>query len=515
MNSERQGTDMKKIIVLLVALLVVLTSCKGKVQLSDDEILTAIRENNTAEKLKERYKNIYYKDARSGEICSFYDDRSSTATSYFDDKGVITKTTIREKDFLYTLEQDGSFSQEIVLKEDEDVWKKAEEILKCLEFESLEKTDAFYIVSAHANQQGLETLYEKNPKNAAMNLLVSTKDFTLTSIQNETLTYEDSSKETLPELDLLYDQGEQDVEMAKLLRDHFAQNTDYRSCTIIVDAQGADKSVIQYNIAKGVKSGVILSEDYKVINRLTTADNDACDNDVTYYVTNKEGEDMEKEHEGDLSKDGVYPDDASGFVSINEVIPDAILEIRYATNYNFMGDRVDGYEEPIALLTKEAAQALKGVAEDLKKQGYLLKIYDGYRPQKAVDHFVRWASDLKDARMKDVFYADVDKSELFSRGYIAEKSSHTRGSTVDLTLVDRASGKDVDMGSVFDLFNEISHSDYQDLTPEQLANRLVLRQAMVSHGFVPLTEEWWHFTLDNEPYPETYFNFPVNSDVLN
>ena len=506
---------MKKIIVLLAAMLLILTSCKGKGQMMDEEILTAVRENNTAEKLKERYKNIYYKETGKDEVCSFYDDRSSTATSYFNDKGEITKVTIREKDFLYTMNQDGSFSQEIVMKEDKDVWKKAEEILQCLEFEGLEKTDAFYIISAHANQQGLETLYANNPKNAAMNLLVSTKDFTLTSIQNETLTYEDSSKEVLPELDLLYDQGEQDVEMAKLLRDHFGQNTDYRSCTVIVDAKDADKSVIQYNVAKGAKSGVILADGYKVINRLTTVDNDACDNDVTYYITNKEGDDMEKEHEGEMSKDGVYPDDASGFVSINEVIPDAILEIRYATNYNFMGDRVDGYEEPIALLSKEAAQALKGVAEDLKKQGYLLKIYDGYRPQRAVDHFVRWASDIKDTRMKDVFYADVDKSELFQRGYIDAKSSHTRGSTVDLTLVDRATGKDVDMGSVFDLFNEISHSDYQDLTPEQLANRLILRQAMVSHGFNPLQEEWWHFTLNNEPYPETYFNFPVNSDVLN
>ena len=506
---------MKKIIVLLAALLMILTSCKGKTQLSDEEILTAVRENNTADKLRERYKNIYYKEARTDEVCSFYDDRSSTVTSCFDDEGIITRTTIREKDFLYTLNQDGSFSQEIYMKEDADVWKKAEELLKCLEFEGMEKSEAFYIISAHANQQGLQTLYEDSPKNAAMTLLVSTKDFTLTSVQNETLTYEDSSKVTLPELDLLYDQGEQDVEMAKLLKDHFAENTDYRSCTVIVDAQGADKSVVQYNVAKGVRSGVILSDGYKIINRLTTADNDACDNDVTYYVTNREGEDMEKEHEGDLSKDGVYPDDASGFVSINEVIPDAILEIRYATSYNFMGDRVDGYEEPIALLSKEAAEALKGVADDLKKQGYLLKIYDAYRPQRAVDHFVRWANEIKDTRMKDVFYPDVDKSELFARGYIAEKSSHTRGSTVDLTLVDRASGHDVDMGSFFDFFGEISHSDYQDLTPEQLANRLILRQAMVAHGFVPLQEEWWHFTLNNEPYPETFFNFPVNSDVLN
>ncbi len=506
---------MKKTIVLLAAMLLILTSCKGRQQLSDDEILAMVRENNTAEKLKERYKNIYYKETRAKEVVSLYDDLESTVTSYFNDRGEVTKVTIREKDFLYTMNQDGSFLQQIVMKEDDDVWKKAEEILKCLEFETVEKTDAFYIISAHANQQGLETLYEKTPKNTEMNLLVSTKDLTFTSIQNETVTYEDSSSETLPELELFYDQGEQDDEMAKLLRDHFAQNTDYRSCTVIVDAKGADKSVIQYNVATGVKSGVIPAEGYNVINRLTTVDNDACDNDVTYYVTDKEADDMEKEHEGDLSKDGVYPDDASGFVSVNEVIPDAILEIRYATNYNFMGERVNGYEEPIALLTKQATEALKGVAADLKRQGYLLKIYDCYRPQKAVDHFVRWASDIKDTRMKDVFYADVDKSELFARGYIAEKSSHTRGSSVDLTLVDQASGKDVDMGSVFDLFAEISHSDYQDLTPEQLANRLVLRQAMVDHGFLPLAEEWWHFTLDNEPYPETYFNFPVNSDVLN
>ena len=219
-----------------------------------------------------------------------------------------------------------------------------------------------------------------------------------------------------------------------------------------------------------------------------------------------------------------------GFVRLAEAVPDAILEIRYYSTYNFVGDRIDGYERPTALLTVEAAKALKAVSDDVKSQGYRLKIYDAYRPQRAVTHFMKWAKDTGDTRMKAYFYRDLDKSVLFAQGYIAEKSGHSRGSTVDLTLFDMAAEKDVDMGGTFDWFGREGHPkwcgnpDTQEYTgkfegsdtpsdrkinAQQFHNRMILRAAMIRHGFKPLEEEWWHFTLENEPYPHTYFDYPV------
>ena len=197
------------------------------------------------------------------------------------------------------------------------------------------------------------------------------------------------------------------------------------------------------------------------------------------------------------------------FVSIAEVVPDAILEIRYYTTYNFVGARIDGYRQPTALLTREAADSLRAVSDDVLAQGYRLKIFDAYRPQCAVDHFVRWAADVSDTLMKPFFYPDLDKSVLFEQEYIMEKSGHTRGSTVDLTLFDMATEREVDMGGTFDWFGIESHPDYTDITPQQYANRMILREAMLRHGFKPLASEWWHFTLADEPYPDTYFTFPV------
>lgn len=202
-------------------------------------------------------------------------------------------------------------------------------------------------------------------------------------------------------------------------------------------------------------------------------------------------------------------DDASQFVNLTDVVPDAILEIRYYSTYNFVGARVDGYLEPTALLTRQAADSLRAVSDDLMKQGYRLKIFDAYRPQCAVDHFVRWAADVNDTLMKPYFYPEVPRDRLFELGYIAKKSGHTRGSTVDLTLFDMATEKEVDMGGTFDWFGLESHPDYHGITPEQYHNRMILREAMLRHGFKPIGEEWWHFTLKDEPFPNTYFTFPV------
>ena len=207
-----------------------------------------------------------------------------------------------------------------------------------------------------------------------------------------------------------------------------------------------------------------------------------------------------------------YSNDTHGFVSVGEVIPDVLLDIRYYSSFNFIGERIDGYEEPAALLTREAAQALKEASNEAMEQGFRLKVFDTYRPQKAVDHFVRWAKDPEDIRMKAFFYPDLEKTEIIPQGYIAEHSGHSRGSTVDLTLFDMATQQDVDMGGTFDFFGELSHPDYSGVSEVQHANRMLLQSLMVKHGFRPLETEWWHFILDNEPWPDTYFTFSVRNE---
>ena len=199
--------------------------------------------------------------------------------------------------------------------------------------------------------------------------------------------------------------------------------------------------------------------------------------------------------------------DKRDFAPVYTVIDDAVYDIRYYSSYNFTGKRIDGYKAPVAYMTKEALKALSSAAADLRKQGYRLLIWDTYRPQKAVDNFVKWINDPNDAGDK-TFYPDLKKSDLLAGQYIMEKSGHTRGSTVDLTLI-KKDGSFVDMGGTFDLFSEISHPDYKKLTRKQKKNRQILHDAMTKAGFQGIDSEWWHFTLKNEPYPDTYFNFDV------
>ena len=206
--------------------------------------------------------------------------------------------------------------------------------------------------------------------------------------------------------------------------------------------------------------------------------------------------------------------DPSAFVVLSDYVPSIVQEIRYYSTYNFVGDRIDGYEDPIALITLEAARALKHVANEMNVRGLRLKVFDAYRPAMAVKHFVLWGIEDLDLRMKPYFYPDLEKEDLFSKGYVASQSSHSRGSAIDLTLLDMATGKELDMGSPFDLFSEVSHPDYQGVTEEQFANRMLLRDTMLRNGFAPIDCEWWHFSLADEPYPNTYFEFPVSASYL-
>lgn len=199
----------------------------------------------------------------------------------------------------------------------------------------------------------------------------------------------------------------------------------------------------------------------------------------------------------------------AGFEYIHKIIPDAVYDIRYAGEKNFTGRPVPGYLAETALLTKEALMQLKAAADELRKKGYRLLIYDAYRPQKAVDSFVSWARDPADTLSKSEYYPDLPKNQLFPLGYIASRSGHTRGSTIDLTLIDAQSEEPLDMGSPHDYFGEISHHTTSTVTAEQKSNRELLRTAMVRNGFRSYSKEWWHYTLRHEPYPDTYFDFDV------
>lgn len=200
-----------------------------------------------------------------------------------------------------------------------------------------------------------------------------------------------------------------------------------------------------------------------------------------------------------------------GFVYLDHAIPGIKTDLRYASSNNFVGRPIIGYVSQRAVFTTPAAKALAGVQADLKPFGLELLVFDSYRPQQAVNDFVAWSKDLTDKRMKSVYYPAVDKTVLFPEGYIAERSGHSRGSTIDLTIVaSLGTEHDLDMGTQFDYFGPESWPAYTEVTPQQRANRLLLRTLMMKNGFQPYEQEWWHFTLDHEPYPDTYFDFIVD-----
>ena len=204
---------------------------------------------------------------------------------------------------------------------------------------------------------------------------------------------------------------------------------------------------------------------------------------------------------------------AFGFVNLADFMAQhevaLTVDVRYFGADNFMGAKVDGYAAEKIYATEEAAAALLIVQKILNSRGLALKVFDAYRPQQAVDHFVRWAKDLGDARMKSKYYPRVNKENLFSEGYIASRSGHSRGSTIDLTIVNLADGAEFDMGTSWDFFDPLSWPLSDQVSLSQRANRDTLREVMIAGGFRPLDEEWWHFTLDEEPYPDRYFNFKV------
>ena len=197
-----------------------------------------------------------------------------------------------------------------------------------------------------------------------------------------------------------------------------------------------------------------------------------------------------------------------GFVDAATVVPDLVVEMRYFGSNNFIGRPVDGYEKPVCLLTRQAAAALAAVARDLAPRGFGLKVFDCYRPARAVRHFLRWADDPNDPGRPE-YQPGLDKHDLFRLGYLAKRSGHSRGSTVDLTLVRLADRGELDMGTFYDFAGPRAWLTDRSVSAEVKANRTVLVEAMGRRGFKPYVKEWWHFTLQGEPFPDTYFDFPV------
>ncbi|WP_110932012.1 M15 family metallopeptidase [Paenibacillus bouchesdurhonensis] len=232
-------------------------------------------------------------------------------------------------------------------------------------------------------------------------------------------------------------------------------------------------------------------------------------------ISEQEGEEAESEAEAGQAGDHPAVEIAKarklpeGFVYVDEVLKHAFYEIRYYGEYNFVGQPIDGYHAPFAILSEQAANALKKAEQALEPLGYALLIYDAYRPQKAVEHFGQWAADERDVKMKEEFYPDIDKKNVFKLGYLSHRSGHSRGSTVDLTLADQETGEPLDMGGIHDFLGEISAHDAAGLTEAQAENRLLLKETMMAAGFKPYRKEWWHYTLNNEPYPKKYFDFDV------
>lgn len=198
-----------------------------------------------------------------------------------------------------------------------------------------------------------------------------------------------------------------------------------------------------------------------------------------------------------------------GFVEAKAIIPDLDVELRYFGSNNFVGKPIDGYNANKLIITLQTANAIKLIQAELQNQNLCLKVYDGYRPQRAVNHFVTWARDLNDTINKQIFYPEVNKRNLFEAGYIASKSGHSRGSTLDLTIIDGNTGVPLDMGSPYDFFGEASWVDFDILTSEQKENRQLLQRILLKYGFRNYPKEWWHFTLRREPFPNTYFDFPI------
>lgn len=509
---------MKKLKICLSLLLIMgLAGCSSSKNATPREVFDLMKAVNSSEQLRSRYKSLtVYSLNEDLNTYTYYDDQ--TALYYVEEYGdMVTEAYIERNEFRYSLEN-SSFSESIYLNSEDmtDIWQQIGEVPAGLDVTDVTYTDIFTILSARLGKDSVQAYLQdkglqlNDADHLEVTFMLEKESNTLVN-RKEELFYGNGNSEIVLEEEYLYDQSIPDNDYLQQLDDHFKEVEYGRSLQIIFDANTSNEKQMTYRVPSGDGLFLILSGRQVTDEHASSVDNASHNNDMVYYIYS-DGQ-IPKAEAAQGGNDVSDDKKVDGFVSLSEYIPDAILEIRYYSTYNFVGERINGYEQPIAILSKEAAQALKEVSDELAAQGYRLKIYDAYRPQRAVDHFVRW-SKSSDTKMKAYFYPELEKDQLFPQGYIMEKSGHSRGSTVDLTLFDMASGKEVDMGGTFDYFGELSHPDYDQLSDEQKENRQLLAQVMTSHGFQSLPEEWWHFTLENEPYPDTYFDFPVNADYL-
>ena len=517
----------RKMSLFLAVILLLLCGCSNENKESVEGILTRIAQMNTEEVLRDEYSSVFIKTIVKGFVdYSVYDDQKKATEVFFDDEGNLITVSKIEGDFCYIY--DASEKNFFCAQLEDNAYSVWEDLsttyTEYLEAVEVKNTNAFTIVTCKLKED------KKDDFLAAVQIdgseykdfeVVYTCDKNTLAIYDANLTGIDKDGNTVQimENQVTYNTTDQNEEYVKLITEHLKGITGYRKVSINTVEEDGTITKKSYNVPIGDEFYYNVPENYVIDKARSSMPSDPkFEKDMVIYMTVKGNEDI-PENNNDNNNDNNssnsnIQDDSSAFVLLSEAIPDAILEIRYYSTYNFVGDRIDGYEEPLAFLTKEAAKALKEVSDELVNKGYRLKIYDAYRPQSAVDHFVRWSKDTSDTRMKEYFYPELDKSVLFEQGYIMEKSGHSRGSTVDLTIVDMKTGKEVDMGGTFDYFGELSHPSYTGITTEQYGNRMILREAMLGHGFQPLDEEWWHFTLKNEPYPDTYFDFPINSDQV-
>ncbi len=492
-----------KTIIVVTALLLLCGCGKSSISFSEDT-LNVISQMNSAEVLQKEYDSYSLKESIDGK------DRKVV---YGDDglKGTVqignASTTVSVKEGLveYGLKEDKSYFENILISEYKDMWDLSDYLdFSYFDLKKAQEKDGNIVISLglkedkisdYLNDSGLSL---SDVKQVERTLSVSAKDYSLVNIEDK-ITFNDKKDAVTRKVEMTYNIGAEQ-RIREVIDHQFNSATD--DVKVFINENTKYEEVREYAVPKGSEINVELSED-QILDDIKE-----YEGIITYHITDHSVDGISNDY------DIIDPYDSSGFVLLTDYVPDAILEIRYYSTYNFVGNRIDGYEEPIALLTKEAAIRLKEVADELRAQGYRLKIFDAYRPTVAEDYFVNWCHDLDDQRMKAYFYPYLDKSYILAQGYLAERTGHNRGSTLDLTLFDMDTGKEVDMGYPFDYFGVESHPDYTDISEEQYNNRMILREAMTSHNFRPFEGEWWHFIMNDEPYPHTNFSFPVNHKVL-
>ena len=494
-----------KIIALTLIVSFLLSGCmNGSTGFNEDSIYI-VKQMNSPEILSKEYDSFTLTQSLDGEVKKIiYNDGDVRGTVELNSN--TTDVKVEEGFVEYGLKESGAYYENILIKEFAGMWDLSEYLdLDGFDFIKAEKSNDLIVIRMLLSEDKLTTYIKDHDlssldiKQIERYLTINPADYSLMNIE-EKLILNDKKEVSGGSVEIVYN-SEADQRIKEVI-DHHRNSESMDLVKVLINENTKYEILREYKVPTGAEISVELTSD-QVLNDVSNSNGI-----ITYHISDHSVDGI-KDNEGITD-----PYDSSDFVLLTDYVPDVILEIRYYSTYNFVGERIPGYEEPIALLTKECAIRLKEVADELRQQGYRLKIFDAYRPTVAEDYFVSWCNDLDDQRMKAYFYPYMDKSYILARGYLANRTGHNRGSTLDLTLFDMSTGKEVDMGYPFDYFGEESHPDYTGITEEQYNNRMILREAMMAHNFRPFEGEWWHFIMNDEPYPNTNFSFPVSKKVL-